>query len=133
MKLAEEREQKLLKRKELKKIKQKSKVNVEKSESKNEISANTNGQESPKAVEANENTFNEDTAENNFNPNNKTGADENANVEEFVGEKLEEPKHSVELEEHDEGFIGPKLPRMMTQEEISEFYKELMAKYKFPS
>ena len=55
-------------------------------------------------------------------------------------EKLrEEETHSVEINEYDEGFtydegfIGPKLPRRMSQAEIKEFYEEMMAKVKFPS
>ena len=48
-------------------------------------------------------------------------------------EKLREATHSVEINEYDEGFIGPKLPRRMTQAEIKEFYEEMMAKFKFPS
>ena len=36
------------------------------------------------------------------------------------------------LDENDEAFIGPRLPRRMTTEEIKEFKKELFAKY-FPT
>ena len=34
------------------------------------------------------------------------------------------------INENYEGFIGPKLPRLMTQAEIYVFKKELLAKYK---
>ena len=37
------------------------------------------------------------------------------------------------VNEDEEGFIGPKLPRRMTEEEKDEFLKELLEKYKFPS
>ena len=37
------------------------------------------------------------------------------------------------VNENDEDFIGPKLPRRMTKDEIDAFYKEMMAKFKFPS
>ena len=37
------------------------------------------------------------------------------------------------INEDEEGFIGPKLPRRMTEEEKDEFLKELLEKYKFPS
>jgi hypothetical protein len=35
------------------------------------------------------------------------------------------------IDENDEGFIGPKLPRMMTKAEVKAFKAELFAKYKF--
>jgi hypothetical protein len=36
------------------------------------------------------------------------------------------------IDENDEAFIGPRLPRRMTKEEIEDFKKELFAKY-FPT
>ena len=49
---------------------------------------------------------------------------EDASTEKVCGEEL------GAINENDEGFIGPKLPRMMTQEEIDVFKEELLAKYK---
>ena len=49
---------------------------------------------------------------------------EDATTEKVCGEEL------GAINENDEGFIGPKLPRMMTQEEIDVFKEELLAKYK---
>ena len=39
-------------------------------------------------------------------------------------------KEPEPVTEDDEEFIGPKLPRLMTQEEIDVFREELFAKYK---
>ena len=44
---------------------------------------------------------------------------------------LEEKTEEI-VNEDEEGFIGPKLPKRMTAEEIEEFRKELFRKWKFP-
>ena len=56
---------------------------------------------------------------------------QNEKIEESVGRKFEEAIKAIEPCEDDEEFIGPKLPRKMTEEEMQEFYKEMMDKFKF--
>ena len=53
-------------------------------------------------------------------------------IEDVTEVKLEEEPNSAVPSENDESFIEPRLPRMMTPEEIEVFKKELFAKY-FPT
>lgn len=119
-KLAEERELKLKNRKEIKKAKQK--------------------------IKKEENYINEEKKQNEIVPEPVENPDETIATEDFKTEDPEEtletletpePEETVDLsgevvdEKHD-AFIGPKLPRRMTPEEIEEFRKELFSKY-FPT
>ena len=107
-KLAEEREQKLLKRKELKRLKQKNKIDSEKSD----------GEKGTVKELSSDN----DTLET------KPDDDSNDSRPDVNFNKIKTEPEPVN--EDDEEFIGPKLPPLMTQEEIDMFREELLAKYK---
>ena len=107
-KLAEEREQKLLKRKELKWLKQKNKIDSEKSDGKKGTIKELSSDKDTKETKPDDDS-NDSRPDVNFN-------------------KIKTEPEPVS--EDDEEFIGPKLPRLMTQEEINVFHKKLLAKYK---
>ena len=44
----------------------------------------------------------------------------------FSEETTDEECKNIELEEKEEGFIGPRLPRMMTDEEVKALFKNLL-------
>ena len=104
---------KLFKRKDLKRVKQKNKIEFEKS--KNEKGT------------INKLTSVKDTLET------KPGDDAKQKDEDSNDSRPDANFNMIKKEpitEDDEGFIGPKLPRLMTQEEIDVFREELLAKYK---
>ena len=121
-KLAEEREQKLLKQKELKRLKKKNKIDSDKSDGKksfiNKLSSYKDTFDDGKETKPDDDgkeTKPEDVE-------NDSKLDDNFN------EVKEEPGEPVT--EDDEEFIGPKLPPLMTREEIDAFKEELLTKYK---
>ena len=124
-KLAEERELTLKNRKEIKKAKQKLKKeenSTKEDENKNEIS-----------VEAAENTVQTIAMED---PGNEDLLKETTDVHKTEFKAEPEVRlagmEAEAIDENDEAFIGPRLPRRMTKEEIEDFKKELFAKY-FPT
>ena len=130
-KLEEERELKLKNRKEIKKAKQKLKkveISVKEDKNKNEIFPepveNWNDQPYGDDSIATEDFKNEDLGEH-FEVSSKT------NLKPKPEEKPVDLSGEV-VDEKDDAFIGPKLPRRMTPEEIEEFKKELFSKY-FPT
>ena len=145
-KLSEEREEKLRQKREKKKAKQK----LNQGENKDMPEGNTASPAlKPEKPEIAENFSKVDVA-NNIEPEGKMlpehkNKDENESIKELeVGnldddEKLAEATHVVERTEFDEGytyeegFIGPRLPRRLTQAEIDKFYEEMLGKLRFPS
>ena len=47
-----------------------------------------------------------------------------------VCETIKEESKEIELEEKEEGFIGPKLPRLMSEAEKEAFFKKIYAEFK---
>ena len=47
-----------------------------------------------------------------------------------VGETIKEETKEIELEEKEECFIGPRLPRLMTEAEKEDFFKKIYAEFK---
>lgn len=140
-KVVEERVEKLKKRKELKKANKK--LN-------NDVTKTLNEVEETSRTEINSNNTMEgdtETSEKDINSNSET-VDEDKKYEkepenvkmEDLGKDSESEKPEVKLacvggevlDENDKAFIGPRLPRRMTKEEIEEFRKELLGKY-FPT
>ena len=134
MKLAEEREEKLKKRKELKKANQKLKKEQEKDISKEEDSKKNelNLNPIPESRDLDKGTMEDSRTRDVLEE--KPDVNHNARVDEKV-EQNEDLANSGEpnvVDENDVTFIGPRLPRRMTKEEIEEFRKELLGKY-FPT
>ena len=134
MKLAEEREEKLKKRKELKKANQKLKkeqekdISKEEDSNKNELNLNPISESRDLDKGTMEDSRTRDVLEE------KPDVNHNARADEKV-EQNEDLANSGEpnvVDENDVTFIGPRLPRRMTKEEIEEFRKELLGKY-FPT
>ena len=123
-KVAEEREENIKRRKELKKDNQKARKENAKNcdrepmiETMSDQTDNNNVDDSveTKAKEAGEILCKKDEVE-------AEQIDANEDLKSHTGEVIDE---------NDEGFIGPKLPRMMTKAEVEAFKAELFAKYKF--
>ena len=144
MKLAEEREEKLRIRKELKKAKQKIKKESEQNATEKvkeigKIEANDNIE-----GQSEQNICNEGDLDINTKNCASLSVEHDANSNEIKAEPTENTSGDIEIEtakaineddeavdENSETFIGPRLPRVMTPEEVEEFRKELFAKY-FP-
>ena len=60
-----------------------------------------------------------------------TEPDTNPPLSQSSGNTSENKHREVELEEKEEGFIGPRLPRMLTDEEVKAVFDRLLGdKYK---
>ena len=126
-KLSEQREETLRKRKELKKSIQKSKQRTRDDES---CENNNFGENNYLHENANEGFDDEKLEQGKTELNQML---ENCTVEKNPNEDkdtlVNESKEAEEgFEEENELFIGPKLPKLMSKEEIEEFQKELFAK-----
>ena len=133
IKFAEERELKIKKRKELKKINQKLKKEKEK-ELSSEEDTNKNVIKLGKVETTEPETFYKSEV-----LEEKPGINHNFEAGEDDVENSPDEINSVgksEFEEgfeYEEGFIGPRLPRRMTQAEVQEFFEKVMGKLNFPS
>ena len=143
LKLNEEKTEKMKKKKEMKKLKQlEKKENTKNVTDQNFNNTPENEGKKDEALEELESfEFNPAADSNETKPVDKLheNIDEVEEIEDSVEKLRRKETYSTEINEFDEGFvydeefIGPRLPRRMTEADIKEFYEKIMAELKFPA